>query len=88
MIDSMVHLVFWGYKDFIVDYDMDIDDLNKYVAQYAYSKGDISWMTVGKSFRTVFVQPMYERFTKVRDGWEKVSDDDSIVLWHFAHESS
>jgi hypothetical protein len=69
-----------GYKDFIVDYDMDIDDLNKYVAQHAYSKGDISWMTVGKSFRTGFVQPMYERFTRVGDEWEKVSDDDSIVL--------
>ena len=68
-----------GYKDFVVDYDMDIDDLNKYVAQYAYSKGDISWMSIGKSFNTGFVQPMYEHFPQIGRGWEKNLDDNIIV---------
>src|SRR6201996_5274793 len=44
-----------GYRDFVVDYDMSIEDLNKEIAKYAYSKGDISWIGVGKNMGLGFV---------------------------------
>ncbi len=51
-----------GYKDFVVDYGVEIDELNRKMARYAYSKGDISWMAVGGNAGLGFVQPMYKKF--------------------------
>jgi hypothetical protein len=48
-----------GYKNFHVDYNMNIDDINKKMVQYAYSKGDLSWMAIGGNVGTNFLQPMY-----------------------------
>lgn len=47
-----------GYKDFPVDYDMSPKDLNKRIVQYAYSKGDLSWIAAGGNIWPGFVQPI------------------------------
>lgn len=60
-----------GYKDFIVDYDVDIDDLNKRIIRHAYSKGDITWICVGGDIGTPFIQPMYEPFSVVQGYWKQ-----------------
>ena len=59
-----------GYKDFVVDYDISVDDLNKKMAQYAYSKGDVSWIGIGGDEGTGFIQPMYKPFT-IMGFWEE-----------------
>lgn len=43
-INSMTCLGFFGYKNFVVDYNRDMDELNKRVIQHAYSKGNTSWL--------------------------------------------
>lgn len=60
-----------GYKDFVVDYDISMDDLNKKMAQYAYSKGDISWIAISGSIGTGFLEPMYKKFNGESD-WETI----------------
>ncbi|KAF9328159.1 hypothetical protein BGZ91_001121, partial [Linnemannia elongata] len=70
-----------GYKDFVVDYDMSIDDLNKLVVQYSYSKGDISWLAVGGKAAPNFVQPMYQSYPYLGFSWrEDISGVCDIVL--------
>ncbi|KFH61790.1 hypothetical protein MVEG_12373 [Podila verticillata NRRL 6337] len=66
------------YKDFVVDYEMDIDDLNKRIAQHAYSKGDISWLAVGGNAGKGFVQPMHQPFLRIGHIWKQ--DTSSIVF--------
>ena len=58
-----------GYKDFVVDYTINMDDLNIAIAKHAYSKGDISWMAVGRNVGTGFIQPMYSNFVAVGTIW-------------------
>jgi hypothetical protein len=65
-----------GYKDFIVDYNVNMDDLNKFIVKYAYSKGDISWMAVGGSLKNSFIQPIYNMFMGVGSIW---MDDNSGI---------
>lgn len=60
-----------GYKDFHVRYDMDINDLNMRIVQYAYSKGDISWMTVVVDGETDLIQPMHKEFRKIGLRWKE-----------------
>ncbi len=60
-----------GYKNFVVDYDMDVDSLNKLVIQYAYSKGDVSWISVDGGVDTNFIQPMYKDFIHVGVYWKE-----------------
>lgn len=48
-----------GYKDFVVDYNISMEDLSMRVVRHAYSKGDISWMRVGGNIGTKFIQPIY-----------------------------
>lgn len=60
-----------GYKDFTVDYDISIEELNKRIAQYAYSKGDISWISIGGNAGGGFIQPLYEELVYVGDYWEE-----------------
>ncbi|KAG0309775.1 hypothetical protein BGZ98_008232 [Dissophora globulifera] len=70
-----IHDRFYGvlgildYTNVLVDYNLDIDILNKLVIQYAYSKGDISWMAVGGHRSTGFIQPMYNGFPSAGRGW-------------------
>ena len=61
-----------GYKDLVVDYEMSIEDLNRTFAKYAYSKGDISWMSVGGNIGNGFVQPMYRGFNNIGTGWTEI----------------
>jgi hypothetical protein len=60
-----------GYKDFPVDYDISMDNLNKAIAKHAYSKGDISWVLVGGNAGDGFIQPMYEKFTHLSGYWKE-----------------
>jgi hypothetical protein len=62
-----------GYKDFVVDYGLDMDTLNKLVAQHAYSKGDLSWMAVAGNIGPGFVQPMYENLVYIGTHWKKTA---------------
>jgi hypothetical protein len=72
---SRIHDVFYGalgilgYKGFPVDYTTDIDDVNRLMAQFAYSKGDLSWIAIGGNVGTSFIQPMYTHFPTVGDDW-------------------
>jgi hypothetical protein len=54
-----------GYRDFAVDYQMPIDDLNRKMAKYAYSNGDLSWITIRNGPGNGFVQPMYNAFRQI-----------------------
>jgi hypothetical protein len=60
-----------GYKDFSVGYDMSIDDLNMHIVRYAYSKGDISWMTVVVDGEVGLIQSMYKEFRKIGLRWRE-----------------
>lgn len=60
-----------GYKDFVVDYNTSISDLNKMIAKYAYSRGDISWMSVYSGVATNFIQPMYDTFVNIGTYWKE-----------------
>ncbi|KFH61781.1 hypothetical protein MVEG_12364 [Podila verticillata NRRL 6337] len=61
-----------GYKDFVVDYDISMDDLNKSIARYACSSGDIGWMAVGGDVGMGFIQPMYEiSSVKIGNNWKQ-----------------
>jgi hypothetical protein len=74
-----------GYKDFIVDYSMHIDELNKYVVQYAYSKGDVSWMAIDAGIKS-FIQPMYENFTHVGVCWkEGIVGHCNVIFEEYIH---
>lgn len=60
-----------GYKDFLVNYNIDIKELNEKIIRHAYSKGDISWLSVGGNVGSGFIQPIYQNFTSVGDVWNK-----------------
>lgn len=60
-----------GYRDFVVDYDMDMMSINKKMVQYAYFRGDISWLSVGGDAGNGFVQPMYREFNQVGVLWKE-----------------
>lgn len=60
-----------GYRDFVVDYDMDMMSINKRIVQHAYSKGDISWLSIGGDAGNGFVQPMYREFNQVGVFWKE-----------------
>ena len=82
------------YKDFSVDYNIDMDDLNMAIVKYAYSKGDISWIFVGGDEGKGFVQPLYKPFSRIGFKWEdnmsdmygiRIEDDIlHINAWSFA----
>jgi hypothetical protein len=63
-----------GYKNFPVDYNINMEDLNKKMAQYAYSKGDLSWMSVAGNITKSFIQPMYKPFRSIGGRWEDKSN--------------
>jgi len=74
-----------GYEDFNVDYNISIDDLNIKMAQYAYSKGDVSWMSICGNVPNSFIQPMYREFTNIGTFWKEnipgmMFDKDSIQV--------
>ena len=50
-----------GYKNFLVDYSISMEDLNGKIIQYAYSMGDISWISVYAGGKT-FIQPIYRPY--------------------------
>lgn len=60
-----------GYKDFSVDYNISMEDLNKNIVKYAYSKGDLSWLSVGGNTNEGFIQPMDKLFSYVGWGWSE-----------------
>ncbi|KFH61786.1 hypothetical protein MVEG_12369 [Podila verticillata NRRL 6337] len=62
-----------GYKDFPVDYTIDMEDLNNAIVKHAYSKGDISWLAIGGGTGKGFIQPMYKRFQVVGQIWKEES---------------
>lgn len=59
-----------GYKDFVVDYGIDIEDVAKKMVQYAYSRGDVSWLAVGGTVWPGVVQPMRE-YLHVGNVWKE-----------------
>jgi hypothetical protein len=61
-----------GYKDFVVDYDVDINVLNGQIVRYSYSKKDVSWMAVGGDDGAGFIQPMYKPFLYVGILWKEI----------------
>jgi hypothetical protein len=67
------------YKNFVVDYNMEVDELAKKIVQYAYSKGDVSWMAVGGYFWPGFVQPMYSNI-HVGNLWKKSEECEITFL--------
>jgi len=60
-----------GYKDFFVDYNISMKDLNKKIIQHAYSKGDVSWVAIGGGNTTGFIQPMYKAFPIIGEHWKE-----------------
>jgi hypothetical protein len=59
------------YRDFMVDYDIDMNDLNRKIAQHAHLRGDVSWMGVGGYIGGGFVQPMYMPFSYIGIDWRQ-----------------
>jgi hypothetical protein len=68
-----------GYKDFVVDYEISSEDLNKHVIQYAYSKGDISWIGVGGNIGTGIFQPMCEDFHYIGSDWKELTFGSCVI---------
>lgn len=60
-----------GYTGVLVDYNTDMEELNKTIVQYSYSKGDISWMAIGGNVRDGFLQPMYTPFRYLGLFWKE-----------------
>lgn len=82
------------YKDFPIDYEINMEDLNKAIVKHAYSKGDLSWLSVGGDIGTGFIQPMDKPFSYVGWVWKEdipgicgVRLEDEIMYinaWSFA----
>lgn len=68
-----------GYKDIIVDYNTNLNDLNKLIVKYAHSKDDTSWIGISGDKGTGFVQPMYKPFT-LSSEWKITKFHDYISL--------
>jgi hypothetical protein len=68
------------YKDFVVDYNTPMDDLNMKMARHAYSKGDLSWMSIGRNIGNVFIQPMYQIFTFTERIWRKRASEKHVIF--------
>jgi hypothetical protein len=71
-----------GYKDFPVDYNISMEDLNMRIIRHAYSRGDVSWMSVGGNIGSGFIQPMYQNFVGIGGGvwnWEALYTRDTIL---------
>lgn len=60
-----------GYRDFDVDYEIDMDELNREIARYAYSKGDISWISVSDTVFPGIVQPMFGIFSRIGESFRE-----------------
>ncbi|KAF9431634.1 hypothetical protein BGZ76_011904 [Entomortierella beljakovae] len=60
-----------GYKDFTVDYDISVEELNEKMIRYAFSKGDVSWIAIGGDKGDGFLQPMHLEYTNIGNGWEE-----------------
>ncbi len=82
-----------GYKDFPVDYDADMNVINKKIVQHAYSKGDVSWLAaVGNA--EGFIPQIYEISSYVGESWKEDEpnicnirfEDDAlwVNMWSFA----
>jgi hypothetical protein len=61
-----------GYKDFVVDYNISMEDLNKNIVRHAYSKGDISWISVYGTINKGFLQPMHKQSVRVGTSWKEI----------------
>jgi hypothetical protein len=70
-----------GYRD--LDYDIDIDDLNKRIIRHAYSKSDVTWISTGGDIGTSFIQPMYNALQVVQGYWKQ--DTPSVTLHDTLH---
>jgi len=70
-----------GYKDFPVDYDISMDDLNRKIIQYACSKGDMSWLTVTGYDIDGFIPLLHVNFTYGASTWVTDSPDICNVLF-------
>ena len=68
-----------GYKDFPIDYDISVEELNKKIIQYAYSKGDISWIGIGGSNGLSFIQPPNQRLVYISE-WKEEPKTCNIVF--------
>jgi len=60
-----------GYKDFVVDYNIKMEDLNRKIIQHAYSRGDMSWLSAGTLHEYGFIQPLYNAFDCVGTEWHE-----------------
>ena len=69
------------YKDFVVDYEQNSRDLGKKIMQYAYSKGDLSWMAIGGNFWPGFVQPAYSP-SYIGDLWKEEEPGACGITFH------
>lgn len=61
-----------GYKDFVVGYGMDIEALNMRVIEYAYNRGDVSWMGISVDGETGFIQQIHRDTIRYAGGtWKE-----------------
>lgn len=58
-----------GYKDFSVDYDISMDDLNEKIVRHASSKGDITWLSIGGNSNKGFIQPIHKTYGRIGNNW-------------------
>lgn len=71
-----------GYSDFKVDYDINLEDLNKSIAKHAYSKGDLSWMSICGNIGTGFIQPMHGEFNRIGYNWQEDTPGSCGITFH------
>ncbi|KFH61746.1 hypothetical protein MVEG_12416 [Podila verticillata NRRL 6337] len=67
-----------GYATLPVRYDITLEELNEAVVRYAYSQGDISWLSVGGNTGKGFIQPVCQTFTRVGKYWKSVNLEQSL----------
>jgi hypothetical protein len=77
-----------GYKDFPVNYDISVEDLNTKIVQHASSKGDVTWISIGGNTNMGFIQPIHKEHGRVGNKWTEdepgscgiIFDDDVLSL--------
>lgn len=66
------------YPKYPVDYKISMERLNYNIIRHAHSKGDISWLSVGKTARKGLIPAMCEEFVHVGKCW-KAMDSKTVV---------
>ena len=59
-----------GYRDFVVEYNTNVEDLNREMIIRGHSEGDLTWLSATGDYGNGFIQPMYDTFSFIGGIWK------------------